>query len=206
MSSRDKQLRFAESKFEALLERRKQFCVLGIDDTPFQRRQTEPVSIAGVLCHNTRFEGMIWSELDCDGDNATAVLIDKIQKSKFYPQLHLILLDGIALGGFNVVDLPRLSQALGLPCVALMRRYPDIEGIQKALKKAGFFEQKWPLFERAGEIHYSAPFYFQVMGMSPELIARVLPVLTDRGHVPEALRLAHLIGAAVKLGESSRRA
>jgi hypothetical protein len=30
--------------------------------------------------------------------------------------------------------------------------------------------------------------------------------LSDRGHVPEALRLAHLIGSAVEKGESGRQA
>nr|WP_289501088.1 hypothetical protein [Gloeocapsopsis sp. IPPAS B-1203] len=37
--------------------------------------------------------------------------------------------------------------------------------------------------------------------MSPEVTA-VLQRLTERGKVPEALRLAHLIGAAVVKGES----
>jgi hypothetical protein len=36
--------------------------------------------------------------------------------------------------------------------------------------------------------------------------AAVLRRLTDCGNVPEALRLAHLIGAAVVKGESGRQA
>lgn len=35
---------------------------------------------------------------------------------------------------------------------------------------------------------------------------RVLNRVTDTGKVPEALRLAHLIGSAVKTGQSSKRA
>ena len=41
---------------------------------------------------------------------------------------------------------------------------------------------------------------------SPEAIASVLQRLTDCGKVPEALRLAHLIGAAIVKGESGRSA
>jgi endonuclease V-like protein UPF0215 family len=37
-------------------------------------------------------------------------------------------------------------------------------------------------------------------------VAEALKRLTDRGNVPEALRLAHLIGSAVVMGESSKRA
>jgi endonuclease V-like protein UPF0215 family len=47
---------------------------------------------------------------------------------------------------------------------------------------------------------------FQVAGAEPDEVARGLARLSDRGNVPEALRLAHLIGSAVRQGESGRRA
>jgi len=50
------------------------------------------------------------------------------------------------------------------------------------------------------------PFVFQVRGADPDAIAAALARVTDRGNVPEALRLAHLVGAAVVRGESGRRA
>ena len=62
------------------------------------------------------------------------------------------------------------------------------------------------IIERAGPIHVREPFVFQVVGASPEHSTEALSLLTDRGHVPEALRLAHLIGAAVMTGQSSQRA
>jgi hypothetical protein len=59
---------------------------------------------------------------------------------------------------------------------------------------------------RAGPIHRRGSFVFQVQGAEPDAIAAALARLTDRGAVPEPLRLAHLIGAAVVTGESGRRA
>ncbi|MGA9522477.1 MAG: DUF99 family protein [Myxococcaceae bacterium] len=47
---------------------------------------------------------------------------------------------------------------------------------------------------------------FQVQGGDPDEIAQALRRITDTGHVPEALRLAHLIGSAIVTGESSHRA
>ncbi|MDF5732877.1 MAG: hypothetical protein PUP92_34010 [Rhizonema sp. PD38] len=41
---------------------------------------------------------------------------------------------------------------------------------------------------------------------NPEVIALVLKRLSDCGHVPEALRIGHLITAAVVKGESGRQA
>lgn len=43
-------------------------------------------------------------------------------------------------------------------------------------------------------------------GEEPAVVAKVLQRLTDCGKVPEALRLAHLIAAAVMTGESSSSA
>jgi hypothetical protein len=62
------------------------------------------------------------------------------------------------------------------------------------------------LLQRAGPVYAYPPFFFQVCGESPEAIAAALCRLTDCGKVPEALRLAHLIGAAVVKGESGSQA
>lgn len=199
-----------EHKYRQHLEQRRNFCVLGVDDTPFKHLPTDQVPVAGVVCHNTRMEGLLWTQITRDGQDATAVLLQTISSSKFYAQLHLMLLDGIALGGFNVVDLPLLAEGLGLPCVAVMRRLPDLPAMQAALQKLGQLEHKGPLLERAGVIYQAGQrgeLVYQVQGLDPELTGQILlQRLTDRGHVPEALRLAHLIGSAVALGESGRRA
>ena len=50
------------------------------------------------------------------------------------------------------------------------------------------------------------PFFYQVSGCDPDTAAAALDQLTDKGNVPEALRLAHIIGAAIMNGQSGRRA
>ena len=62
------------------------------------------------------------------------------------------------------------------------------------------------LVRRAGPIHERPPFVFQVRGAEPDATAAALNLLTDRGAVPEPLRLAHLVGGAIVTGESGRRA
>ncbi len=47
---------------------------------------------------------------------------------------------------------------------------------------------------------------FQVCDENPDVVASALQRLTDCGKVPEALRLAHLISAAVIKGESGSSA
>jgi endonuclease V-like protein UPF0215 family len=179
---------------------------IGFDDAPFARRPGAAVPLAGVVCSGTRFEGMVWGRVRRDGWNATAELCRLLIGSKFLPQVHLVLIDGIAFGGFNVVDLPTLAAKLDRPCVAVMRRHPDLAAVETALRRLPRPEQRLARLRAAGPIHARPPFYFQVQGAAPDQIADALAQLTDRGHVPEALRLAHLIGSAVMSGISSQRA
>lgn len=162
--------------------------------------------VAGVVCAGTRFEGMVWGRVRVDGWTATDTLCKLLERGKFLPQLHLVLIDGITLGGFNVVDLPLLSRRLGLPCAAVMRRPPDLQAVERALRKLPQPERRLDLLRRAGPIHVDPPFAFQVQGAEPAELAAALRRITDRGNVPEPLRLAHLIATAVVRGESGRRA
>ncbi len=179
---------------------------VGFDDAPFPHRQGAAVQVAGVVCCGTRFEGLVWGRVRRDGWNATGELVRMLEGGKFLPQIHLVLLDGVAFGGLNLVDLPSLAERLGKPVIAVMRRPPDLAAMEAAIRKLPGAERRLQVLRRAGPIHQRAPFVFQAHGLSPEQAYDALERLTDTGHVPEALRLAHLIGAAVVNGVSGRRA
>jgi hypothetical protein len=191
---------------ESLLRLNRVIRVIGFDDAPFLRNSGERVAIAGVVCAGTRFEGMVWGQVEPDGWDATDVISGLLLGRKFLPQLHILLLDGIAFGGFNVIDLPKLSEQLQLPCVAVMRRMPKLTAVHEAINRLPQPERRLQLLQQAGTIHAYPPFFFQVSGACPQVTLSVLERLTDCGKVPEALRLAHLIGAAVIKGESGSSA
>src|ERR671933_1641787 len=193
-------------ELDALLRLNRVIRVIGFDDAPFIRNSGNSVSIAGVVCAGTRFEGMVWGQVDQDGWDATDVVLELLLGRKFLPQLHILLLDGIAFGGFNVIDLPKLSGGLNLPCAAVMRRMPKLIAIEQAIYRLPQPERRLQLLHRAGTIYAPPPFFFQVSGACPKVTLSVLERLTDCGKVPEALRLAHLIGAAVINGESGSSA
>ncbi len=179
---------------------------IGFDDAPFARRRGGQVRVAGVICAGTRFEGLVLGAVRQDGRGATDELSRLLVGGKFLPQLHLVLLDGLAFGGLNLVDLETLSERLRRPCVAVMRRRPDLAAMERAVRHLPGVERRLSLLRRAGPIHVHPPFVFQVRGAGPGEIAAVLARVTDRGNVPEPLRLAHLVGAALIRGVSGRRA
>jgi endonuclease V-like protein UPF0215 family len=188
------------------LERNRSLRVVGFDDAPFDQVLGQRVGLAGIICSDTRFEGMVWGTVERDGRDATAEICRLLEHGKFLPQLHALLLDGVTVGGLNVVGLGELSRRLALPCVAVLRRAPDLQAFAAALGQFPDAEQRLRLLAEAGPIHQHRDFYYQVCGASPEQVAVLLDRITDRGQVPEPLRLAHLVGSAIVTGQSGRRA
>ncbi len=180
---------------------------IGFDDARYRDKTPgEPVHVAGVVCRGTRFEGMVWGCTTKDGATATDEIIRLLRDSKFAEQVHIVLLDGLTMGGCNVVDLPRLAAEVAAPAVAVMRHRPNLERFKYVVDRLPDPEERWRRVLAAGPIHEIGQSVFQVSGEEPETVARVLKRLTIEGKVPEALRLAHLIGAAITTGESGKRA
>ncbi len=196
----------AMKPIDEALRLNKQLRVIGFDDAPFQHKRGSDVNISGIVCSGTRFEGMLWGQIGKDGHNATDVITSLLTKSKFFDQVHAVLTDGIAVGGFNVIDLDALAQAVNKPCIAVMRKPPNLEAIKNALENFADAENRWQTILNAGEIYQHSAFYYQVKGGDSVQAGKILERVTDTGNVPEALRLAHLIGSAVMTGQSSNSA
>ena len=98
-----------------LLQKKRLIRVIGFDDAPFEKNATL-VNVAGVVCAGTRFEGMLWGTVQKDGDDATSVLSQLLLQSKFYDQVHLVLIDGLAVAGFNLIDLLMLRAPIPVTC------------------------------------------------------------------------------------------
>ncbi len=128
-----------------------------------------------------------------------------INASKFKSQLRCILLDGIAVGGFNVIDIHELSEKTRLPVIVVVRDYPDFEKIFAALEKLGFGAKK-ALMEKAGKPIMAGKVHVQICGISLEKAREILEITCTHADIPEPIRVAHLIGQGIRYGESKGRA
>ncbi len=180
--------------------------IVGFDDASFDKFSDKEVLVIGAV-----FRGGLWLEgvmtdiVAVDGDDATSVLAEMIARSRFKTQLQCIMLDGIAFGGFNVVDTELLHEKTGIPVIAVMRDYPEFEKMHSALKKLGH-EEKIVLLEKAGEVHEADEIFFQVKGMPIKKAKELLKMTCTRSKIPEPIRVAHLMGAGIGKGESTGRA
>jgi uncharacterized protein len=67
-------------------------------------------------------------------------------------------------------------------------------------------DHKWRLVEQAGEMEPLANVWVQRVGIDRDETAALLRATTLHGHMPEPLRLAHLIAGGVTTGKSRGRA
>jgi len=185
---------------------RNEIRVIGIDDASFDKFKDKQTLAIGVIFRGGNFlDGIVSISVDVDGDDATDQLAKMIIGSKFKSQLRCILLDGIAVGGFNVIDIHELSEKTRLPVIVVVRNYPDFEKIFAALEKLGFGAKKI-LIKKAGNPIRIGKVHVQLCGISLEKAREIMQLTCTRADVPEPIRVAHLIGQGIRYGESKGRA
>src|SRR5689334_2559823 len=181
--------------------------VVGFDDAPFEPEHRGDVLVVGAVFAGTRLDGVVSCKVRRDGANATAALSQCIRRSRYRPQLHAVLLQGIAFAGFNVVDIARLQASVHLPVLAVSRKRPNLTAIRQALlEHVRGGERKWQLIEAAGAMEETDGLYVQRAGITADASRTLLRQLCINGALPEPLRVAHLIAGGIARGQSSGRA
>ena len=181
--------------------------VIGFDDAPFPADYVGNVKIVGAVYATSQLKGVLIGEVEKDGLDAAEKLVTLIKQSKFAPNIQLIMLQGIAFAGFNVVDVFTLHEQLHLPVLVVSRRLPAMDAIRDALQtKVRGGQEKWAVIERLGPMESVGQVYVQRVGLTLEQAAEVIKRFTVEGAVPEPLRVAHLIAGAVAEGQSRGRA
>ncbi len=179
--------------------------IIGIDDGGFDRdlipSNTNQIPVFGVVMKGAAYvDGIVQCQIKKDDLNPTEILVQMILASTHKPQLQAIMLQGITIGGFGVIDIRELFEKTGIPVIVLLRKIPNFENIQLALQK-NFqdAEERWQLIQKAGtpqKIQNQPEIYLQLAGIRQIDAARLIKKCTKVGVIPEALRIAHFIGAS----------
>jgi len=179
---------------------------LGIDDAPFDKHQSKDVLVIGTIFRGGLImDGLVSCYVEKDGFDATLKLIELINKCKFKPQLQCIFLDGIAVAGFNVINIENLSKQTKIPVIVIIRNYPDYKKMYAALKKLGM-DEKIALIDKLKKPTTIDQIYIQYVGTTLEKAKKFLRTTCTRSLVPEPVRIAHIIGQGIMFGESKGRA
>jgi endonuclease V-like protein UPF0215 family len=184
--------------------------VLGIDDAPFSFSDSRTDVIGVVMRGHHYIEGVLHGFIEIDGLDATSICENLILKTRHYPQLHAIFLDGATMGGFNVIDIESLWEKTKIPVITITRDEPDFEKIRLALKNHfSDWEKRYEMLkkgilQKVDTVHN--PIYMKCAGISFSQAKEIITISTIRGVIPEPLRVAHIIASGISRGESYGKA
>ena len=197
-------------------EPKREIRIIGFDDSPFEKfnNKKNTVVIGVITRGGLYFEGLLSTKVRVDGFNSTKKIVEAINKSKFKTQLQAVMIDGISLGGFNIIDVEEFYKKTNIPILLIMRREPNFKEFFKAIKHTTRPKLRRQLAEKAGKVNkvyvknsnVKGFVYYQRFGCENEFAEKVIRLATTRSLVPEPLRIAHLIASGIKEGESRGRA
>lgn len=184
--------------------------VVGVGGGPFQRSDRR-APVALVVCSlPDRVEGISVTDVAVDGADATERVGAALLASEHLDGVRAVLLDGITLGGFNVVDLAALAKAVRRPVVAVTRRRPDFEAIDAALRR--YFPRDRGRRRRLVHARrlFAVPvaggwLQVAVAGATRADAAALVRRSVREGRWPEPLRLARMVARAARPTQLRRR-
>lgn len=161
--------------------------------------------LVGVIFRDNYIEGLLSSSIQADGTDSTRQIVSMIAKSRFRDQVKLLLSNGIALAGLNVIDPFAIRKQLGIETLLVNRRRQNAVELLKALNEFSRITGK-PVLERKRIVkEYSLVkpikangFYLQ-SGLEGTYVRRMA------ANSIEALRVAHIIARGIASGESKGR-
>ena len=187
---------------------KKEIRILGIDDMPFSFND-ERVDIVGAITRGGIYlEGILKTTIEVDGKDSTEKIIEMVGRSRHRGQIKIIMVNGIALGGFNILDCEKIFHATSIPVITVARKKPDIKKIEEALKKHfNDWKERIDLVNKGKteEINLRYPLYIKYFGIERIKAIDAIKLSIVRGAIPEPIRVAHLIATGIKKGESRGR-
>ena len=178
--------------------------VLGVDDGVFIPHSKGLVDVVGIVFRGGYWlDGVMRTQIEVDGLDATEKIALMIIESPHYKQLRVIMLSGITFAGFNVADIKELYNKTNLPVIALTRDPPKMEEIKQALENLPEKGKRWKAILNAGEIievqtrEGEEPIYMQIAGLERRDAEKIVRITSTRSSIPEPLRVAHIIASGL---------
>ncbi|MDD5111354.1 MAG: DUF99 family protein [Candidatus Altiarchaeota archaeon] len=184
--------------------------ILGLDDGPFKRGDRSVLVVGAVFRGGSVLDGVVSTKVRVDGLDATRKISELAKKTRF-KDLRVIMLDGLAFGGFNMIDIREVNERTGLPVIAVTRDMPDFKDIDNALNHLSHKNRRWQCIVKAGtptraETKNGRAVYIQHAGLRAEDASAIVKLSATRSNIPEPIRAAHLIAQGIVLGESKGKA
>ena len=150
-----------------------------------------------VMSTDLVIDGFVFGHSTVGGNDATDVILSMYERLG-RPDVSFLLISGIVISLYNIVDVKKISEKIGLPVIGVT--YKDSEGIEDAIKHhfPKSYESKLVEYSSLGErekitLHTSHDLYIRNEGCTITEATQLLNKLTLQGSFPEPLRIAQML-------------
>ena len=150
-----------------------------------------------VMSTDLIIDGFVMGHSTVGGDDATNAILTMYRKLD-RPDVSFLLISGIVISLYNIIDLKRISEETRLPVIGVT--YEESEGIEDAIKHhfPNSYESKLTEYSNLDSrekitLHTSHDLYVRKEGCTVLEAKQLLDKITLQGSVPEPLRISQLL-------------
>ena len=163
----------------------------------FSQTSKKSVLSGIVMSTDLIIDGFAMGYSTVGGDDATETILSVYEKLD-RPDVSFLLISGIVISLYNIVDVKKISEKIGLPVIGVT--YEDSKGIEDAIKRhfPKSYDSKLAKYSKLGTrekitLRTSYDLYIRNEGCTVSEATHLLDKLTLQGSVPEPLRISQLL-------------
>jgi len=142
-------------------------------------------------------DGFVFGHATLEGNDVTDEILTMYNKLS-RPDISYLLISGIIISMYNIVDLKKISESLNIPVIGVT--YQDSTGIEDAIKHhfPDSYQSKLEKYKNLVQrekikLHTSYDVYVRKEGCTLSDVTHLLNQLTLQGSFPEPLRVAQIL-------------
>ncbi len=171
---------------------------LAIEDAPFDFSSKETFAVGVVMSARGILDKVAKARIRVDGNDSTDMIIRMFQEVKD-PSVQYIFLNGVSLGGFNLVDIDKVSSQTKVPVMCFARGKPDLDAMMQVVAEK--FPDSRQKMERVQALDPEesgvGQIYLNCSNISLDEAKSVMKHFTIKGDIPEPLRVAKMIAGVL---------
>ena len=173
---------------------------LAIDES-FSQDSKKSVLSGIVMSTDLVIDGFVMGHSTVGGDDATDAILSMYEKLD-RADISFLLISGIIISLYNMIDVKRISEKTGLPVIAIT--HDESDGIEDAIKHhfPDSYETKLAEYSKLGPrkkitLHTSHQLYIRNEGCTVLEATQLLDKMTLQGSVPQPLSITGLLALAL---------
>jgi uncharacterized protein len=168
--------------------------VLGIAES-FKKSNKKSTLAGVVMRRDLILDGMTYGFATIEGDDATDSIIS-MHRSLARDDINCILLDGLVISMYNIIDGELVSGETGLPVIAIT--FEDSKGLEDSIRRHfDDWQGKLVQYQRLGSrkqvtLKTGKNLFIRCWGLNQRRALAILDSFTLQGSIPEPIRVAKL--------------